>query len=149
MGLFLGYYLDEEKTASVMRDGFYHTGDTAHMDKDGYLWYVGRSDDIIKSAGFRVGPFEIENEIMKLPFVIECAVTSVPDKVRGQAIKASIVLAKGVEVSDKLRKETMKYLKNNLASYKRPKYVDFVKDLPKTSSGKVRRAEIKSKDWEK
>ncbi len=149
IGLFLGYYLDEEKTASVLRDGYYHTGDTAYMDTDGYLWYVGRSDDIIKSAGFRVGPFEIENEIMKLPYVIECAVTSVPDKVRGQAIKASIVLAKGVEVSDKLKKETMKYLKNNLASYKRPKFVDFVKELPKTSSGKVRRAEIKAKDWEK
>ena len=149
LGLFLGYYLDDEKTAAVMYDGYYHTGDTAYADEDGYLWYVGRRDDIIKSAGFRVGPFEIENEIMKLPYVLECAVTSVPDKVRGQAIKASIVLSKGVEVNDKLRKETMKYLKNNLASYKRPKFVDFVKDLPKTTSGKVRRAEIKAKDWEK
>ncbi len=147
-GLFQGYYLDDEKTAAVVRDGYYHTGDTAFMDEDGYLWYVGRGDDIIKSAGFRVGPFEIENEIMKLPYVMECAVTSVPDKVRGQAIKASIVLTKGSEATEKLKKETMKYLKSNLASYKRPKFVDFVESLPKTSSGKIRRAEIKAKDWE-
>ena len=147
-GLFQGYYLDDEKTAAVVRDGYYHTGDTAFMDEDGYLWYVGRGDDIIKSAGFRVGPFEIENEVMKLPYVMECAVTSVPDKVRGQAIKASIVLTKGSEATEKLKKETMKYLKSNLASYKRPKFVDFVESLPKTSSGKIRRAEIKAKDWE-
>ncbi|MCR5633517.1 MAG: AMP-binding protein [Eubacterium sp.] len=147
-GLYKGYYLDKEKTDAVMHDGFYHTGDTAFKDKDGYLWYVGRADDVIKSAGYRVGPFEIENEIMKLPYVLECAVTSVPDRVRGQAIKASIVLTKGYTATDKLRKDTMKYLKSNLASYKRPKYIDFVGELPKTSSGKVRRAEIKKKDWE-
>ncbi len=147
-GLFLGYYMDEEKTAAVMHGGYYHTGDTAYMDDDGYLWYVGRVDDIIKSAGYRVGPFEIENEIMKLPYVLECAVTSVPDKVRGQAIKASIVLTKGYSPTDKLRKDTMKYLKTNLASYKRPKYIDFVETLPKTSSGKIRRSEIKNKDWQ-
>ena len=146
-GLFLGYYKDEEKTAGVMHDGYYHTGDTAFKDADGYLWYVGRVDDIIKSAGYRVGPFEIENEIMKLPYVLECAVTSVPDKVRGQAIKASIVLTKGYTATDKLKKDTMKYLKTNLASYKRPKFIDFVDSLPKTSSGKIRRSEIKSKDW--
>ena len=146
-GLFLGYYKDEEKTAQVLHDGYYHTGDTAFKDADGYLWYVGRVDDIIKSAGYRVGPFEIENEIMKLPYVLECAVTSVPDKVRGQAIKASIVLTKGYTETDKLKKETMKYLKTNLASYKRPKFIDFVDSLPKTSSGKIRRSEIKSKDW--
>lgn len=146
-GLFLGYYHDKEKTDLAMHDGYYHTGDTAYMDKDGYIWYVGRVDDVIKTAGYRVGPFEIENEIMKLPYVLECAVTSVPDKVRGQAIKASIVLSKGVEGSDKLRKETMKYFRSNLASYKRPKFVEFVKELPKTSSGKVRRAAIKEKDW--
>ena len=146
-GLFLGYYKDEEKTTGVMHDGYYHTGDTAFKDADGYLWYVGRVDDIIKSAGYRVGPFEIENEIMKLPYVLECAVTSVPDKVRGQAIKASIVLTKGYTATDKLKKDTMKYLKTNLASYKRPKFIDFVDSLPKTSSGKIRRSEIKSKDW--
>jgi acetyl-CoA synthetase len=147
-GLFLGYYLDKEKTDAVLHDGMYHTGDTAYMDTDGYMWYVGRVDDVIKTAGYRVGPFEIENEIMKLPYVLECAVTSVPDLVRGQAIKASIVLTKDMVPSDKLRKETMKYLKANLASYKRPKIVDFVDVLPKTSSGKVRRAEIKAKDWD-
>ena len=147
-GLFLGYYHDSEKTDAVMHDGYYHTGDTAYRDEDGYMWYVGRADDIIKSAGYRVGPFEIENEIMKLPYVLECAVTSIPDKVRGQAIKASIVLTKDYVETDKLRKETMKYLKANLASYKRPKVIDFVDELPKTSSGKVRRTEIKAKDWE-
>ena len=146
-GLYKGYYLDEEKTNAVLHNGYYHTGDTAYMDDDGYLYYIGRVDDVIKSAGYRVGPFEIENEIMKLPYVLECAVTSVPDIVRGQAIKASIVLTKGTVATDKLRKDTMKYLKANLASYKRPKIVDFVDDLPKTSSGKIRRAEIKAKDW--
>ena len=148
-GLFMGYYLDKEKTDSVVYDGLYHTCDSAYMDEDGYLWYVGRVDDVIKTAGYRVGPFEIENEIMKLPYVLECAVTSVPDLVRGQAIKASIVLTKGTAASDKLRKDTMKYLKSNLASYKRPKIVEFVEELPKTTSGKVRRAEIKNKDWKK
>ncbi len=146
-GLFLGYYLDKEKTDAAVHDGMYHTGDTAYLDADGYMWYVGRVDDVIKTAGYRVGPFEIENEIMKLPYVLECAVTSVPDLVRGQAIKASIVLTKDTAPSDKLKKETMKYLKANLASYKRPKVVEFVEVLPKTSSGKVRRAEIKAKDW--
>ena len=146
-GLFLEYYQDEEKTAACIYNGYYHTGDTAYMDEDGYMWYIGRADDVIKSAGYRVGPFEIENEIMKLPSVLECAVTSVPDKVRGQAIKASIVLAPGYIETEKLKKETMKYIKANLASYKRPKYVEFVPELPKTASGKVRRAEIKARDW--
>ena len=119
------------------------------MDKDGYLWYVGRVDDIIKSAGYRVGPFEIENEIMRLPYVLECAATSIPDALRGQAIKASIVLADGIEASEALKKEIMKYLRGSLASYKRPKTIEFVSALPKTSSGKVRRTEIKEKDWDK
>ena len=148
-GLFLGYFMDPERTQAVWHDGYYHTGDTAYMDKDGYLWYVGRVDDIIKSAGYRVGPFEIENEIMRLPYVLECAATSVPDAIRGQAIKASIVLTEGIEATDALKKEIKNYLRNTLASYKRPKTIEFVKDLPKTSSGKVRRAEIKEKDWEK
>ncbi len=148
-GLFLGYYMETEKTQAVWHDGFYHTGDTAYMDRDGYLWYVGRVDDIIKSAGYRVGPFEIENEIMRLPYVLECAATSIPDSLRGQAIKASIVLTEGIEATEQLKKEIMKYLRNTLASYKRPKTIEFVKELPKTSSGKVRRVEIKQKDWEK
>lgn len=146
-GLFQGYYGDEEKTDDVWYDGYYHTGDTAYMDEDGYLWYVGRVDDVIKSAGYRIGPFEIENEIMKLPYVLECAVTSVPDKLRGQAIKATIVLADGSEGDEHMKNDIVKYLKKNIASYKWPKIVDFAKELPKTISGKVRRVEIKQNDW--
>lgn len=146
-GLFTGYFGDAEKTSSVWYDGYYHTGDTAYMDEDGYLWYVGRVDDVIKSAGYRIGPFEIENEIMKLPYVLECAVTSVPDRLRGQAIKATIVLADGEEGDEHMKNDIIKYLKKNIASYKWPKIVDFAKELPKTISGKVRRAEIKKNDW--
>ena len=146
-GLFLGYYLDEKRTDSVCYNGYYHTGDTAYMDEDGFLWYVGRVDDVIKSTGYRVGPFEIENEIMKLPYVLECAVTSVPDAMRGQAIKASVVLTEGTAATDALKKEMVRFFKANLASYKRPKVIEFVKELPKTVSGKIRRVEIKEKDW--
>ncbi len=146
-GLFKGYYNDVEKTESVWYNGYYHTGDTAYMDEDGYLWYVGRVDDVIKSSGYRIGPFEIENEIMKLPYVLECAVTSVPDRLRGQAIKATVVLADGTEGDEHLRNDIVKYLKSNIASYKWPKIVDFAKELPKTISGKVRRVEIKETDW--
>lgn len=146
-GLFMEYYGDEEKTTSAWHDGYYHTGDTAYYDEDGYLWYVGRTDDVIKSSGYRIGPFEIENEIMKLPYVLECAVTSVPDPIRGQAIKASIVLTNDTEGSDKLKSEIMKSLKKNIASYKWPKILDFTKELPKTISGKIRRKDIKEKDW--
>ena len=146
-GLFMGYYLDEKRTENVIYEGYYHTGDTAYMDDEGYLWYVGRVDDVIKSTGYRVGPFEIENEIMKLPYVMECAVTSVPDPIRGQAIKASVVLTEDVEGTDSLKKQMMKTFKANLASYKRPKIIEFVKELPKTVSGKIRRVEIKERDW--
>lgn len=146
-GLFDGYYEEEEKTAAVWYDGYYHTGDTAYMDKDGYLWYVGRIDDVIKSSGYRIGPFEIENEIMKLPYVLECAVTAMPDPIRGQAIKASIVLANGIEATEDLKKDISKTLKENIASYKRPKILSFTDKLPKTTSGKIRRKEIKEKDW--
>lgn len=146
-GLFLGYYLDEKRTESVCYNGYYHTGDTAYMDEDGFLWYVGRVDDVIKSTGYRIGPFEIENEIMKLPYVVECAVTSVPDPMRGQAIKASVVLTEGTAATDALKKEMVRFFRTNLASYKRPKVIEFVKELPKTVSGKIRRVEIKEKDW--
>lgn len=146
-GLFMGYYLDEKRTENVIYEGYYHTGDTAYMDEEGYLWYVGRVDDVIKSTGYRVGPFEIENEIMKLPYVMECAVTSVPDPIRGQAIKVSVVLTEDVEGTDSLKKQMMKAFKANLASYKRPKIIEFVKELPKTVSGKIRRVEIKERDW--
>ncbi len=147
-GLFLGYFEDEERTNAVWREGYYHTGDTAYIDDDGYFWYVGRTDDLIKSSGYRIGPFEIENEIMKLPYVLECAVTAVPDPIRGQAIKASIVLANGIEASDKLRADIMKSLKKNIASYKWPKVLDFTSELPKTFSGKIQRKEIRNRDYE-
>ncbi|SES86940.1 AMP-binding protein [[Clostridium] polysaccharolyticum] len=146
-GLFTGYYNEEEKTAQQWHDGYYHTGDQARWDEDGYLWYEGRIDDLIKASGYRVGPFEIESELMKLPYVLECAVTSVPDKTRGQAIKASIVLTKGVLATELLKKEIFGYINENLASYKRPRIVEFVKDLPKTTSGKIKRVEIRRQDW--
>ena len=130
-------------------DGFYHTGDQATMDEDGYLWYVGRIDDVIKSSGYRIGPFEIESVIMELPYVLECAITPVPDEVRGQIVKATIVLTKGNKGSDELKKEIQEYVKTHTAPYKYPRIVEFVDELPKTISGKVRRVEIRNKDLEK
>ncbi len=148
-GLFIGYYLDEEKTNDVWYDGYYHTGDQATMDEDGYLWYVGRIDDVIKSSGYRIGPFEIESVIMELPYVLECAVTPVPDEVRGQIVKATVVLVKGTEGTDELKKEIQEYVKTHTAPYKYPRIVEFVSELPKTISGKVRRVEIRKNDIEK
>ena len=148
-GLFEGYYKAEDKNKEVWHDGYYHTGDVAYKDEEGYIWYVGRVDDVIKSSGYRVGPFEIENEIMKLPSVLECAVTPVPDKVRGQAIKATIVLNKGYEPTEELKREMFIYFNHNLANYKRPRYIEFVKEMPKTTSGKIKRVDIKNKDWNK
>jgi len=148
-GLFIGYYLDEEKTKEVWHDGYYHTGDQATMDEDGYLWYVGRIDDVIKSSGYRIGPFEIESVIMELPYVLECAITPVPDEVRGQIVKATIVLTKGTVGTDALKKEIQEYVKTHTAPYKYPRIVEFVEELPKTISGKVRRVEIRKKDMEK
>ena len=148
-GLFTGYYLDEEKTKEAWHDGYYHTGDTATMDEDGYLWYVGRIDDVIKSSGYRIGPFEIESVIMELPYVLECAVTPVPDEVRGQIVKATIVLVKGTDGTDELKKEIQEYVKTHTAPYKYPRIVEFVDELPKTISGKVRRVEIRKNDLEK
>ena len=145
-GLFLGYYQDEEKTKDVWYDGFYHTGDQATRDEEGYLWYVGRIDDVIKSSGYRIGPFEIESVIMELPYVLECAVTAAPDTVRGQVVKATIVLTKGTEGSDDLKKEIQNYVKTHTAPYKYPRIVEFVNDLPKTISGKIRRVEIRQND---
>ncbi len=148
-GLFIGYYLDEEKTNEVWHDGYYHTGDQATMDEDGYLWYVGRIDDVIKSSGYRIGPFEVESVIMELPYVLECAITPVPDEVRGQIVKATIVLVKGKQGSDELKKEIQDYVKNHTAPYKYPRIVEFVDELPKTISGKVRRVEIRKNDLDK
>ena len=146
-GLFIRYENDLERTAEIKRDGYYHTGDTAYKDEDGYFWFVGRVDDIIKVAGYRVGPFEIENEIMRIPYVLECAVTSVPDSTRGQAIKATVVLTEGTVGDEALKRDMKRYFKENIASYKRPRVIEFVKEMPKTISGKVRRVEIKEKDW--
>ncbi len=141
-GLFTGYYKDEEKTAEVFRDGLYHTGDTAWRDEDGYFWYVGRVDDVIKSSGYRIGPFEIENVIMELPYVLECGVSAAPDEVRGQVVKASIVLTKGTEPTDELKKEIQQYVKSRTAPYKYPRIVVFKDELPKTTSGKIQRNKL-------
>ena len=148
-GLFIGYYRDEEKTTEAWHDGYYHTGDQATMDEDGYLWYVGRIDDVIKSSGYRIGPFEIESVIMELPYVLECAITPVPDEVRGQIVKATIVLVKGTVGTDELKKEIQEYVKTHTAPYKYPRIVEFVDELPKTISGKIRRVEIRKNDTEK
>ena len=142
-GLFMEYYRDEEKTKEVWYDGMYHTGDTAWRDEDGYFWYVGRVDDVIKSSGYRIGPFEIESVIMELPYVLECGVSAAPDPVRGQVVKASIVLTKGTVGTDELKKEIQDYVKKHTAPYKYPRIVEFRDELPKTISGKIRRVELK------
>ncbi|MBR2338484.1 MAG: AMP-binding protein [Clostridia bacterium] len=141
-GLFKEYYLDGEKTAEAWHDGVYHTGDTAWRDEDGYFWYVSRVDDVIKSSGYRIGPFEIESVIMELPYVVECGVSAVPDEVRGQVVKASIVLTKGTQPSDALKKEIQTYVKEHTAPYKYPRIVEFKDELPKTISGKIQRNKL-------
>ena len=141
-GLFLGYYNDPDKTAEVWHDGLYHTGDTAWRDEDGFYWYVGRVDDVIKSSGYRIGPFEIESVIMELPYVLECGVSAAPDEVRGQVVKASIVLTKGTEPSEALKKEIQDYVKKHTAPYKYPRIVVFRSELPKTISGKIQRNKL-------
>ena len=141
-GLYKEYYLDEEKTKEAWYDGVYHTGDTAWRDEDGYFFYVSRIDDVIKSSGYRIGPFEIESVIMELPYVVECGVSAVPDEIRGQVVKASIVLTKGTEPTDALKKEIQQYVKNNTAPYKYPRVVVFCDELPKTISGKIQRNKL-------
>lgn len=141
-GLFVGYYGDEQKTKEVWHDGYYHTGDTAWRDEDGFYWYVGRVDDVIKSSGYRIGPFEIESVIMELPYVLECGVSAAPDEVRGQVVKASIVLVKGTEPTDELKKEIQNYVKAKTAPYKYPRIVVFCDELPKTVSGKIQRNKL-------
>ncbi|MBP5225721.1 MAG: AMP-binding protein, partial [Lachnospiraceae bacterium] len=136
-GLAVGYYNDEEKTAETWKDGVYHTGDTAWRDEDGFFWYVGRVDDVIKSSGYRIGPFEIESVIMELPYVLECGVSAAPDEVRGQVVKASIVLIPGVEGTEELKKEVQDYVKTHTAPYKYPRIVVFRDSLPHTTSGKI------------
>ncbi|MDR1810303.1 MAG: AMP-binding protein [Prevotella sp.] len=148
LGLFRGYYRDEELTKSVYSDDVYHTGDVAWRDEDGYFWFIGRMDDVIKSSGYRIGPFEVESALMTHPAVVECAITGVPDETRGQVVKATIVLSKEYRDKDKalLKKEIQDHVKNVTAPYKYPRIIEFVDELPKTISGKIRRVEIREKN---
>lgn len=148
IGLFKEYYRDEELTRSVWHGGVYHTGDVAWRDEDGYYWFVGRIDDVIKSSGYRIGPFEVESALMTHPAVVECAITGVPDEIRGMVVKATVVLAadwKG-KAGDALIKELQNHVKHETAPYKYPRIIEFVDELPKTISGKIRRVEIREKD---
>ncbi len=143
VGLFDRYYRDEALTQKVFHDDIYYTGDLAWRDEDGYYWFVSRSDDIIKSAGYRIGPFEVESSLLEHPAVLECAITSVPDPERSQIVKATVVLAKGYLPSESLKKELQEHMKRVTAAYKCPKIIEFVSSLPKTISGKIRRVEIR------
>ena len=151
LGLFTGYYNDEELTHKVWHDGYYHTGDVAYRDSDGYYWFVGRTDDVIKSSGYRIGPFEVENALMAHPSVVECAITGVPDEYRGMVVKATIVLHKDwkAKAGEALVKELQEHVKKTTAPYKYPRIIEFVDELPKTISGKIRRVEIRNKDMHK
>ncbi len=151
IGLFKCYYRDEELTKKAWHDGLYHTGDLAWRDEDGYYWFVGRADDVIKSSGYRIGPFEVESALMTHPAVVECAVTGVPDKVRGMLVKATVVLAREYKdrAGDELVKELQNHVKHETAPYKYPRVIEFVDELPKTISGKIRRVEIRNNDAKK
>lgn len=145
-GLLTGYYRDVALTADAFDGGVYHTGDTVYQDEDNYIWFVGRKDDIIKSSGYRISPFEVESVLQQHPSVMECAVTGVEDAKRGQAVKATIVLSPGFEASHELEIELFDFVKHETALYKCPRIIEFVKELPKTISGKIRRVEIREKD---
>lgn len=147
--LLVGYYKNDEYTKKIWHDGYYHTRDTAWRDKDGFYWYVGRTDDVIKSSGYRIGPFEIESVLMEHPAVLECAVTGAPDPVRGQIVKATIVLTHKYTPSDELALEIKNFVKKQTAPYKYPRIIEFVDKLPKTISGKIRRVEIRRQSMEK
>ena len=145
-GMFAGYYRDADLTHQVWHDNFYFTGDMAWRDEDGYFWFVGRADDVIKSSGYRIGPFEVESALIEHPAVLECAITAVPDPIRGQIVKATVVLAKGYTASEELVKELQNHVKTVTAPYKYPRIIEFVSELPKTISGKIRRVEIRQND---
>ena len=145
-GIMMGYYRNPEKTAAAMHDGWYHTGDTAWEDEDGYYWFVGRNDDVIKSSGYRIGPFEIESVLLEHSAVRECAVTGVPDPERGAVVKATVVLAEGAEGTDELTRELQAWVKQQTAPYKYPRIIEYVEKLPRTVNGKVRRVAIREKD---
>ena len=148
LGLFKEYYRDAERTEDAWHDGVYYTGDLAWRDEDGYFWFVGRADDVIKSSGYRIGPFEVESALMTHPAVVECAITGVPDEIRGQVVKATIILSKDYkgQESPELIKELQNHVKKVTAPYKYPRVIEFVDELPKTISGKIRRVEIRAKD---
>jgi acetyl-CoA synthetase len=146
LGLFRGYWKDEEITRSCWDGGCYRTGDMAWHDGDGYYWFVGRNDDVIKCSGYRIGPFEVESALMEHPGVLECAVTAVPDPMRGQVVKATVVLAQGFSPSGELKRELQNHVKRVTAPYKYPRIVEFVEELPKTISGKIQRNLIRQKD---
>ncbi len=146
IGMFNGYYRDEALTNKVWHDDIYYTGDIAWRDEDGFYWFVGRADDVIKSSGYRIGPFEVESALVEHPAVLECAITAVPDEIRGQIVKATVVLAKNYVASDSLVKELQEHVKNVTAPYKYPRIIEFVAELPKTISGKIRRVEIRETD---
>ncbi len=148
LGLFKEYYRAPELTKEAWHDGVYYTGDVAWRDEDGYYWFVGRADDVIKSSGYRIGPFEVESALMTHPAVVECAITGVPDEIRGQVVKATIILAKDYKdkAGDALIKELQDHVKRVTAPYKYPRVIEFVDELPKTISGKIRRVEIRQKD---
>ena len=148
VGMFKGYYRDSELTEKVWSNDVYRTGDMAWCDEDGYLWFVGRADDIIKSSGYRIGPFEVESALMEHPAVLECAVTAVPDPDRGQIVKATIILSKNYNPSEELTKELQEHVKKVTAPYKYPRIVEFVTELPKTISGKIRRVQIRDETKE-
>ena len=147
LGLFKEYYRDAELTHEAWHDDIYHTGDVAWRDEDGYFWFIGRKDDVIKSSGYRIGPFEVESALMTHPAVVECAITGVPDEIRGQVVKATIVLAADYKdkAGEELIKEIQDHVKRTTAPYKYPRVVEFVDELPKTISGKIRRVEIRDK----
>ena len=147
-GLFVGYYHDEERTKENLGGTYYNTGDVAWRDSKGYYWFVGRDDDVIKCSGYRIGPFEVESALIEHPSVVECAITGAPDPIRGQVVKATIVLAKGYTPSDELKKELQDYVKKVTAPYKYPRIIEFVDELPKTLGGKIKRAELRKKDSE-
>ena len=140
------YYRDEVKTNETLRDGWHHTGDVAWKDEDGYFWYLGRNDDIIKSSGYRISPFEIESVLVEHPAVLEVAVTGVPDPIRGQLVKATIILREAYKPTDELKKELQQFTKSRTAPYKYPRVIEFVDAIPKSISGKVRRVVIRNRD---
>ena len=148
MGLFTGYYKNPEATAATIHDGCYCPHDVFQPDEDGYYWFVGRNDDVIKCSGYRIGPFEVESALIEHPAVLECAITAAPDPIRGQVVKATIVLTKGYTPSDALTKELQNHVKHTTAPYKYPRIIEYVDELPKTLGGKIKRAQIRKGNYD-